>query len=119
MPLALGRRDSDREGNAAPSALFGSPLVWLWFAIVPLAALFRFLDLSRKSVYLDEALSIFYAHLSWHEFVQVLSTRDANMALYYLLLRGMMPVGDTEFWVRVLSVVTGIAAVPVIYALGN
>jgi mannosyltransferase len=119
MPVAFGRRDSEREGNAAPAALFGSQRIWLWFAIVPLAAFLRFLCLSRKSVYLDEALSIFYAHLSWHEFAQVLSMRDANMALYYLLLRGMMPIGDSEFWVRLPSVVAGVGAVPVIYALGS
>jgi mannosyltransferase len=90
----------------------------LWLATAG-AAFFRFLYLSRKSIYLDEALSVAYAHLSWHEFANVLSRRDANMALYYLLLRGVVPIGDSEFWVRLISVIAGVATVPVMYALGT
>lgn len=90
----------------------------LWFVIVPVAAILRFLELSRKSIYLDEALSVAYAHLPWREFTQVLMTRDANMAFYYLLLRGVVPFGDSEFRVRLLSVLAGVAAVPVMYWLG-
>ncbi len=105
------------ENQAAQSS--GSRFSWLWLAIVPLAALFRFLYLSRKSIYLDEALSVAYAHLSWHDFIQVLRTGEANMAFYYLLLREMVLIGDSEFWVRLPSVIAGVATVPVVYVLGS
>jgi len=87
--------------------------------MVPFAAFLRFLYLSRKSVYLDEAVSVAYAHMSWPEFAQVLLTRDANMAVYYLLLRGVVPFGDSEFWVRLISVIAGVATLPVMYSLGK
>lgn len=92
---------------------------WLWCAIVPLGALLRFLEVSRKSVYLDEALSINYAQMNWPDFLRVLQHYEANMALYYLLLRGVVHAGDTEFWIRLISVVAGILTIPAMYALGN
>lgn len=107
-----GATISDRRTDHSQAAL-------LWSVIVPLAAILRFLYLSRKSIYLDEALSVAYAHLSWHDFVQTITTRDANMALYYLLLRGMIFFGDSEFWVRLLSVLAGVVTIPLIYALGK
>lgn len=110
-----GRSHLNHEGTRASEWRFS----WLWLAIVPLAALLRLLYLSRKSVYLDEALSVAYAHMSWHDFIQVLLTRDANMALYYFLLRGVVPIGDSEFWIRLLSVIAGVATVPAMYALGR
>jgi mannosyltransferase len=117
MPFASTPAGSQIQNQAAHNEK--PKFAWLWFAIVPLAALFRFLYLSRKSVYLDEALSVAYAHMNWHDFLQVLLTRDANMALYYLLLRGIVPIGDSEFWIRLLSVIAGVATIPVIYALGS
>jgi mannosyltransferase len=111
------RTDAARSEPASGERIHDPYVKWLWL-IVPLAALLRFLYLSRKSVYLDEAISVAYAHMSWHEFSQVLLTRDANMALYYLLLRGVVPFGDSEFWVRLISVIAGVATVPVMYWLG-
>ncbi len=102
---------------AAP--LRRSYIKWLWLAIVPLAAILRFLFLSRKSVYLDEAISVAYAHMSWHEFLHVLRTRDFNMAFYYLLLRGFVIFGNSEFCVRLLSVIAGVATIPAVYWLGE
>jgi mannosyltransferase len=96
-----------------------SPLVWLWLVILPVAIFLRLFALSRKSIYLDEALSVLYAQLSWPEFVKVLSSYEANMTLYYVLLRGMVLAGDSEFWVRILSALVGVLAVPAIYALGT
>lgn len=86
---------------------------------MPLAALLRFLEVSRKSVYLDEALSVRYAQMSWHDFARVLQQYEANMALYYLLLRGVVHFGNGEFWIRLISVVAGITTVVATYALAN
>ena len=41
------------------------------------------------------------------------------MALYYLLLRFWLHLGDSEFVVRSLSVLMGVLTVPAIYALGE
>lgn len=92
---------------------------WLWCVVVPLSALLRFLDVSRKSVYLDEALSVRYAQMNWADFIHVLQQYEANMALYYVLLRGVVHIGDSEFCIRLISVIAGIATVPVMYALAK
>ncbi len=112
------RTDAARSEPASRERIHDPHVKWL-LLIVPLAALLRFLYLSRKSVYLDEAISVAYAHMSWHEFAQVLLARDANMALFYLLLRGVVPFGDSEFRVRLISVIAGVATVPVMYWLGK
>jgi mannosyltransferase len=59
------------------------------------------------------------ARSDWHTFVTALLRREANMALYYLLLRGWIHIGHTEAWLRLLSVVFGVAAVPIMYQLAQ
>src|SRR5436309_2114673 len=41
------------------------------------------------------------------------------MLLYYLLLRTWVHLGSSEFVVRLLSVIFGVAAVPMVYLLGR
>ena len=41
------------------------------------------------------------------------------MALYYVLLRGWIHLGDSEFMVRALSVLMGVLTIPAIYYLGK
>ena len=89
------------------------------FLIIALAALTRFLFLSKKSFWLDEGASVALARLPWHEFIERLSTHEANMAVYYFLLRAWLHFGHSEFWIRTLSVIPGIATIPVVYAIGK
>src|SRR5579864_4958928 len=89
------------------------------FLIIVLAALTRFLFLSRKSFWLDEGASAALARLPWHEFIGRLTTHEANMAVYYFLLRAWLYFGNSEFWIRTLSVIPGIAAIPVVYLIGK
>lgn len=91
----------------------------LLVGIVGIAALTRFFFLSGKSFWLDEGASVALARLPWHKFVERLSTHEANMAVYYFLLRGWIQLGSSEFWIRTLSVIPGIATIPVVYAIGK
>ena len=93
---------------------------WLWIAVLPLAAILRLLFLSRESLWLDEAASLGIVRHNWHDFLQVLWQREANMTTFYLALRPLLLyVGDSEFWVRLPAVVAGLAAIPVIFSLGK
>src|ERR1700756_4293660 len=83
------------------------------------AAVLRFLDLSRKSLWFDEGVSVAIARLDWYNFARILWRREANMSLYYFFLRGLLHFGASEFFVRSLSVVFAIASIPVIYMLGR
>jgi uncharacterized membrane protein len=67
---------------------------------------------------LDEVTSVVIATLDWTKFVHLVSAREANMSLYYLLLKGWTTVGVTEAFVRSLSILFALATIPMIAALG-
>jgi len=104
-------------GRAAPPS--SSYVRWLWLGVLPLATVLRFLLLARRSLWLDEVASVGFARLNGHDFLRVLWQREANMTAFYLLLRPVLHLGDTEFWVRLPAVVAGVAAIPVMFALGE
>ena len=93
---------------------------WLLLLLVVAAGTFlRFWMLGVKSLWLDEAFSVYAARLPWLEFLRTMWWGEANMAVYYFLLRGWIHLGDSEFWLRSLSAVFGVAAIPAVYALGS
>ena len=98
------------EGSAAPIAL------WL---IIGLAAVLRVAYLGAKSIWSDEAFSIVMAKLPWSDFWRMTTTTEANMSLYYVLLRGWLRFGDPAWWVRLLSALTAVAVVPIVYWIGR
>jgi mannosyltransferase len=79
----------------------------------------RFACLTRKSFWFDEGVSVQIARLDWYNFARILWRREANMSLYYLLLRGWLHLGHSEFFIRSLSVVPSLACIPAIYFLGR
>jgi mannosyltransferase len=97
-----------------------SPLeLGLLTLIAGLAAVLRFHSLAAKSFWFDEGVSVAIARLDWYNFARILWRREANMSLYYLLLHYWLHFGGSEFFVRALSVLFGIASVPAIYLLGR
>jgi mannosyltransferase len=93
--------------------------IWLLLLLVVAAGAFlRFWMLGVKSLWLDEAFSVDAARLSWPDFLRTMWWGEANMALYYFLLRGWIHLGDSEFWLRSLSALFGVAAILAVYALG-
>src|SRR5882672_1934717 len=109
------------QNASPPPRISGSNFV----SCVTLAALIaggtvlRFLFLARKPFWFDECFSVEAARLGWPDFVHLLWWREANMALYYLLLRGWLHFGRTEFFIRSLSVLTAVATLPAIYWLAR
>ncbi len=89
------------------------------FVILAVAAALRFHWLAAKSFWFDEGVSVAIARLDWYNFARILWRREANMSLYYLLLRYWLHFGGSEFFVRSLSVLFAVASVPVVYLLGR
>lgn len=83
-----------------------------------LAAVLTFLFLDKKSLWLDEVFSVTMAQQDWTTLLRVLSEGEANMGLYYILLKWWVNLGQSEFVVRSLSVLFALATVPMSYALG-
>jgi len=88
-------------------------------AITFLGAFLRLLHLGQKSYWWDEIATIRLARMSPRDFLQSLWGFEANMSFYYLLVRGWIRFGDGETWLRLLSVIFAIAAIPAIYAAGK
>jgi mannosyltransferase len=78
-------------------------------------AALRFAHLTSKPFWFDECFSVELARLNWSNFLRVLWWREANMALYYLLLRCWLHLGHSEFFIRALSVIAMVAAIPAVY----
>lgn len=90
----------------------------LLFAPCLLAAALGLFHLGHNSYWLDEAVSVRLAEDPWRSFVRTIRTTEANMALYYLLLRAWVQLGDGEASVRLLSCLLGTLTVPALYAVG-
>jgi mannosyltransferase len=82
-----------------------------------LALALRFYALDRKSFWFDEGASVAIARLDWYNFVRLIWRREANMTLYYLVLRAWQHLGGSEWFIRSLSVAFSVAAIPTIYLL--
>jgi hypothetical protein len=74
-------------------------------------------ELGSRSLWGDEVFSVTLAQKPAAEFWHVVSTSQANMSLYYVLLRGWVALGDGEAWIRLLSVLAAVGAVVVLYAV--
>lgn len=83
-----------------------------------LAAVLRLLHLTGEGLTADEGFSVFLAQTSATNFRHIVWNGEFNMALYYVVLRGWLHLGRSEFAIRLLSVLLGAATIPVLYCLG-
>ena len=111
--------------DASDSPTQAQPLpTWTTVSVATLAfmmvgaAVLRLLFLGRKTFWFDECFSVEVARLRWNDFGHLLWRREANMSLYYLLLRGWLHFGSSPFFIRSLSVIISIATLPAIFWLG-
>jgi len=106
----------------SPQSLSGTEQGSRWWSggcglLVVIGAVAGFAYLGRSSFWLDETVSTTLADASWHRFTHVVTTREANMTLYYLLLRVWIHVGHSEATVRTLSVLASLGALILIILL--
>ncbi|HVR22257.1 MAG TPA: hypothetical protein VMU26_02965 [Candidatus Polarisedimenticolia bacterium] len=88
-------------------------------SLVIAAAVLRFSYLGRKPFWFDECFSVEVARLSGQNLLRLLWRREANMSLYYLMLRGWLQFGSSPFFVRSLSVMVSLATLPAIFWLAR
>jgi mannosyltransferase len=107
-PTAMGRpRDIARH---APRLLL--------LAIVALGAFLRFYHIGNKSLWIDEAFSLWMGRQPVGQMLDWLVRIDQHPPLYYLLLHLWMRLGDGEAIVRIPSALCSTLTIPVIYLLG-
>lgn len=88
-------------------------------ALLAIGLAVRFGHLTSKPFWFDECFSVELARLKLGSFLRVIWWREANMSLYYALLRGWLHLGQSEFFIRGLSVLFAAATIPAIYWLGR
>src|SRR5258706_16360890 len=109
----MSAHDSPQNSSAQPA--------WTLVSAVSLALLaavdtvLRFLFLTRKPFWFDEAFSVEIARMSWHAFAGLLLWREANMSIYYVLLRGWLHFGSSPLSIRSFSVLASLATLPAIF----
>ena len=96
---------------------------WRWrlllIGTMALAAVVRLIGLNSKSVFADELGSLNFVHQDWAGLWHLIKTSEANMALYYVLLRLWVGLSGSVWFARLLSVVFGVVTAPVLYLLGR
>jgi mannosyltransferase len=89
---------------------------WLSLLVALGAAIvLRFRCLTCKPFWFDETFSVEVARIDWHNFLRLIWWREANMSLYYFLLRVWLHFGQSPFFIRSLSAVISAATLPAIY----
>ncbi len=87
--------------------------------IIVLSGWLRFYYLGARNLWLDEAYSVLFAHMPAGPFWKLMWSREGNMLLYYVLLRGWVLLGDTELLIRTPSVIFAVLSIPAMYLLGR
>ena len=90
-------------------------LLLIFFAAICL----RFAHLTAKPFWFDECYSVALARIGGRDFVHLLWWREANMSLYYSLLRIWMHFGQREYFIRSLSALISAGSVLATYWLGR
>lgn len=105
-----------KSPNSAPESKPLGILRWIAVLFIAVIALVvRLFCLACKPFWFDEAFSVEVARVTWGNFLHLLWWREANMSLYYLLLRVWLHCGQSSFFVRSLSALIAAATVPAIY----
>lgn len=94
-----------------------------WLVVVCLtlsAGLFRLAGLGHRNIVIDEAITLQLVH-KWTaiELLTRLPLVQPHFPTYYLLLDGAVSLGPAIPVARFISVIAGVATVPVVYALGT
>ena len=116
--MAPARRAGWAQGVLAAAQTARLPLTL--GAVLLAAVALRLWGLGHKSLWFDEAYSVYIARQALGEIPRLLRLYDTHPPLYYVLLHLWMGVaGQSEVAVRVPSVVASLAAIGLTYLLGR
>jgi mannosyltransferase len=114
------------QNSGAPTIPSDSVRSARWITLIVcfvMGTMLRLAHLTSKPFWFDECFSVELARLDWRNFLHLLWWRETNMSLYYVLLRGWLGIvpfyGQSEFFIRSLSVAIAVATLPAIYWLAR
>lgn len=104
-------------GARAPVGATARVWPWLLAAITALGALLRLRTLGADDLWLDEVLTLYYTNTSFIDLW--LQPNDPTPPVYYTLHKLIAGGATSEAAIRSVSAAAGIAAIPVMFALGR
>ncbi|HEY45300.1 MAG: hypothetical protein AMJ88_04585 [Anaerolineae bacterium SM23_ 63] len=108
-----------QETNRGMFSRFSSH--WITPSIIFFLAIFlRLYQLSTPSLWLDETHTWWFTRLPWNDFFQALREIGVHPPLYFTAEKIITSfVGDSEFGLRILSVVTDLGSILVVMQIGH
>jgi uncharacterized membrane protein len=100
------------------SRALDSDRIWLW-SIVVVGSVLRFYRLDSQSLWLDEGLQYYVATNNSIADMLFTQMRSFHPPLSFLVNHLFLRVGESEFFLRLPSVLFGIASLPVAYILAR
>lgn len=87
--------------------------------LTAIGAALRFYNLSGNSLWLDEATTYVLSTYDLGKIWAIGFTGDNNPPLFHWITHFMLMLGNSEFILRLLPVLMGIATIPIIYLIGK
>ncbi len=91
--------------------------LWLLAGIILLAAWLRLYQLGAESLWFDEGWTALISQLEGQELRHALWTLP--FPFYYLLMSFWTEAGNSEFWLRLFSAISGILSLPLLFQLAR
>jgi mannosyltransferase len=94
--------------------------LWIGVALLTLVAVAVRIPGLRQSLFGDELFTYDTAAVgSVHDLFQAIRTTEVSPPLFFVIEWLMRKVGDAQVWLRLPSLVCGVALIPVVYAVGR
>jgi len=108
------------QGTSTPSGEREGWAHWATLALLIMAGIaVRLVCLASKPFWFDESFSVEVARIDWRNFLHLLWWREANMSLYYFLLRIWLHFGQSTFFVRSLAALIAAITLPAVHWLAR
>lgn len=91
----------------------------LLVSVLLLALMLRLYQLGEQSLWWDEAQTWWFASHSISELIPIIIENDQHPPLYYILMAAWLKVDTSEWWMRFLSVIFSVSAIPFVFAIGR
>lgn len=87
--------------------------------LTAVAALIRFLGLTRQSIWVDEASTMAFTQRGFHGMLHLLVDYEANALVYYVLIYPVTLLSGDLAPLRAISALAGVLAIPALYWAGR
>jgi mannosyltransferase len=111
----VGERLAERRPWSRGAAAEPRSILLALTGVTVVAALIRFLGLTRQSLWVDEASTIAFTQRGLHGMVSLLLDYEANALLYYLLVYPVTLLDEGLAPLRAVSALAGVLAIPALW----